>query len=87
MKKGHCSTCGARLSPLDKREGGYRWHPIIEVKDIRSLVDGRAEESPQLLIHLSIYRNGGSEDPVCDECVKAALVLLADHIKGLIDVI
>jgi hypothetical protein len=84
MTKGHCATCGVKLSPFDKREGGYSWHPVINVNEIRPMYDGRAEQAPQLLILLSIYRNGGPEDPVCDGCIKAALTKIQEHMGELL---
>ncbi|HAU74866.1 MAG TPA: hypothetical protein DCW88_04850 [Agrobacterium sp.] len=48
----------------------------IQIGDHRMLQEGRWEVSPQLLVNVSIWRNGGTapgQTHMCDECIVVGL--------------
>jgi hypothetical protein len=51
--------------------------------DHRPLKPGRWEESPQLLVSVSMWRNGGTntQTHMCDDCVLVGL----EHAKQFVD--
>lgn len=72
-----CCTCGeARRptqSPVPSINNGTQ---IVHVADYRSMLPGRWEERPQLLVNVAVWRNGGT-DPgrthICDGCLLVGL--------------
>ena len=79
-----CSTCGKKpgLRPFSD---GYSNHDIfVQVNEFKH-VEGKGESRPQLIGLVQIYRNGGPEDPVCDDCILLGLLNVRDQINISID--
>lgn len=87
----HCCLCGAlrrpTQAPLESFGNGVE---CIVVKDHRPLQPGRWEESPQMLVSVSLWRNGGTargQTHICDDCVivglEAAKRFVDQSIAGL----
>lgn len=70
----YCSCCGA-LRGLSARNQSYSLHDIVQVADHRPIQrgDGRLfEMSPQIIVHVSVYRNGGgaaTDEHICNDCL------------------
>lgn len=77
MNPEHCALCGQRRSPLHVRRGSFGFNDLMRISDVRELLPGRAEASPDAMLHMSISvrRNGGegSDTHICDGCVAAGL--------------
>lgn len=87
----HCCLCGARRRPTQKPVESFgNSVERISVADHRPLQDGRWEVSPQLLVNVSMWRNGGTapgQTHICDECIvvglKAAKRFVDDALTSL----
>ena len=52
--------------------------------DHRPMLDGRWEASPQMIVSVSLYRNGGTapgQTHICDDCILVGL----QHAKAFVD--
>lgn len=81
----HCCCCGEPRKPTQAPVQSFGNNSeIVTVRDFRELKPGRWEDSPQLLVGVSIYRNGGT-DPgrthICDGCIVVGL----RHAKRFVD--
>lgn len=76
-RSAHCCLCGARRRPTQKPVESFGNNvECIQIKDHRPLQDGRWEVSPQLLVSVSMWRNGGTapgQTHMCDECIVVGL--------------
>lgn len=77
-RSAYCSCCGA-LRGLSARKDSYSLHDIVPVVDHRPMQrgDGRLfEQSPQLIVHVGVYRNGGgasTDEYVCNDCLMVGI--------------
>lgn len=71
----HCCLCGATRRPTQKPLASFGTNEIIIMKEHRPLQEGRWEHSPQLLLSIQMWRNGGTnaETHMCDDCVVVGL--------------
>ncbi len=73
----HCCLCGAPRRPTQKPVESFGNNiECISVAAHRPLQEGRWEVSPQLLVSVSMWRNGGTshgETHICDECIVVGL--------------
>lgn len=77
-RSAYCSCCGA-LRGVAPRGQDYSLHDIVRVADHRPMQrgDGRMfEMSPQLIVHVGVYRNGGgaaTDEHVCNDCLMVGI--------------
>lgn len=90
MNIDHCCLCGERRRPTQAPVRSFgNDMPCIVMKEHRELKPGRAEESPQLLVSVSMWRNGGTNEQthMCDGCIvvglKAAKKFVDEALIGL----
>lgn len=73
----HCCLCGALRRPTQKPVESFgNSVECISMKDHRTLQEGRWEVNPQLLVSVSMWRNGGTDQGqthICDECIVVGL--------------
>lgn len=76
-RSAHCCLCGeARRptqAPLESFGNGQN---VLVMKDYRPMQDGRWEVSPQMIVSVSMWRNGGTapgQTHICDGCVLVGL--------------
>lgn len=84
-RSAHCCLCGAPRRPTQKPVESFgNGVPIIQISDHRELREGRWEESPQMLVSVSMWRNGGTSPGrthMCDDCILVGL----RHAKQFVD--
>lgn len=81
----HCCLCGAPRKPTQEPVGafGNEMH-IVEMAKHRPMLPGRWEKSPQLLVYVSMHRNGGvapGNTHMCDDCIVVGLL----HARHFVD--
>ncbi len=73
----HCCLCGERRRPTQTPvESFSNQCRIVAVEGRRPLQEGRWELSPQMIVNVQIYRNGGSapgQTHICDGCIVVGL--------------
>src|SRR3954470_15802518 len=76
-RSAHCCLCGEPRRPTQAPVGSFGNNmPIITIGDHRELKPGRWEESPQLLVSVNMWRNGGTapgQTHMCDGCILVGL--------------
>lgn len=76
-RSAHCCLCGALRRPTQKPVEGFSNNiECIAIEDHRPLQEGRWEVSPQMLVSVSMWRNGGTapgQTHVCDDCIVVGL--------------
>lgn len=84
-RSGHCCLCGEARRPTQKPVGAFgNGVPIIQMDEHRPMRDGRWEHSPQMLVSVNMWRNGGTspgETHICDGCILVGL----QHAKQFVD--
>ena len=77
LRNAHCCLCGAPRRPTQAPvESFANPDPILHMKDHRPLQEGRWEESPQMIVSVLLYRNGGTatgQTHICDDCIVVGL--------------
>lgn len=76
-RSAHCCLCGARRRPTQAPvESFSNSQRLLIMRDHRPLQEGRWEQSPQMIVSVSMWRNGGT-DPgrthICDDCIIVGL--------------
>ena len=72
----HCCLCGEPRRPTQKPVESFGNLECISIKDHRELREGRWENSPQLLVNVIMWRNGGTDrgnTHICDGCIVVGL--------------
>lgn len=73
----HCCLCGQARRPTQKPVESFgNGVEFLSIKDHRPLQDGRWEVSPQLLVSVQMWRNGGTaagQTHICDGCIVVGL--------------
>lgn len=73
----HCCICGERRRPTQKPVPSFGNDiEIVTMKNYREMKPGRWEDSPQLLVSVGLWRNGGTapgETHICDGCIVIGL--------------
>jgi hypothetical protein len=84
-RSAHCCLCGEprrpTQAPLESFGNGVR---IIQMDEHRPMNPGRWEVSPQMLVNVLMWRNGGTspgQTHICDGCVLVGL----QHAKQFVD--
>lgn len=82
----YCATCGQPRGVSPQRRD-FSDLQVIEVGKHHDLRPGRAEESPQLLASLGVWRNGGTSERthLCDRCLQLGLRMLRERIDRLLE--
>lgn len=74
----HCCLCGAPRRPTQQPVEDFgNGTPIINMARHRPMLDGRWEKEPQLLVRVSMWRNGGiakGNTHMCDDCIVVGLL-------------
>lgn len=87
----HCCLCGAPRRPTQKPVESFGNNvECIIIREHRELREDRWEESPQMLVSVSMWRNGGTapgETHICDDCIviglQAAKRWVDDTLRGM----
>lgn len=87
MKSTHCCQCGTPRVPSRARVESHFRHDILSMSDHRQITHPPGvynEQSPQLIAHFSLYRNGGSNEDthICDACIVVGLKHLRQRIEA-----
>lgn len=73
----HCCLCGEPRRPTQKPVEGFGNNvECISMRDHRPLQEGLWESNPQLLVSVSMWRNGGTDrgnTHICDGCIVVGL--------------
>lgn len=73
----HCCLCGELRRPTQKPVDSFGNDvECITIADHRPLQEGRWEVSPQLLVNVGMWRNGGTDrgnTHICDGCIVVGL--------------
>lgn len=73
----NCCLCGEPRRPTQKPVESFGNNiECIIIKDHRELKPGRWEESPQMLVSVGMWRNGGTDTGnthICDGCIVIGL--------------
>lgn len=84
-RSAHCCLCGEKRrttqKPVESFGNGQR---IIQMVDYRPMQEGRWETSPQMIVGVSMWRNGGTASGqmhICDGCILVGL----QHAKQFVD--
>lgn len=75
-RNANCCLCGAPRRPTVAPVGSFGNDVrCIAMKDHRPLQAGRWEDSPQLLVSVNMWRNGGTNEHthMCDDCIIVGL--------------
>ena len=76
-RSAHCCLCGTRRRPTQKPVESFGNNvECLSIADHRPLQEGRWEANPQLLVSVSMWRNGGTavgQTHICDECIVVGL--------------
>lgn len=74
----HCCLCGAPRRPTQQPVESFgNGMVILNMAHHRPMLDGRWEKEPQLLVQVSIFRNGGiakGDTHMCDGCIVVGLL-------------
>lgn len=84
-RSAHCCLCGALRRPTQKpvESFGNEAH-VIQMADHRPMKEGRWEQSPQMIVSVLMWRNGGTSPGlthICDDCILVGL----RHAKQFVD--
>ncbi|WP_225547272.1 hypothetical protein [Chromobacterium violaceum] len=88
-RSSYCSCCGA-LRGLSAQNQSYSLHDIVRVAEHRQIQhgDGRlVEASPQLLVHVGVFRNGGgaaTDEHICNACLLLGIRHALSRLNALI---
>ena len=74
----HCGLCGAPRRPTQKPVGSFgNGTECLRMREHREIPQGpgQIEISPQLLLNVSMWRNGGglAGEHICDDCIVVGL--------------
>lgn len=75
-RSAHCCLCGADRRPTQKPVQSFGNNlECIFIGEHRPLQEGRWEVNPQLLVNVSMWRNGGTDSHthMCDDCIVVGL--------------
>lgn len=85
----HCCLCGAARRPTQKPVDSFgNKVECIAIGEHRPLLEHRWETSPQLLVSVSMWRNGGTspgETHICDDCIVVGLKAAKRFVDGALD--
>lgn len=84
-RNAHCCLCGEtrRLTQAPVESFGND-NRIIQMDQHRPMLEGRWEQSPQMIASVLFYRNGGTapgQTHICDDCIVVGL----HHAKSFVD--
>lgn len=81
----YCCLCGeVRLPHQAPTESLSNQTTMLNMKEYRDLKPGRWETSPQMLVNVCIWRNGGTArgaTHICDEC----LIVGLEEVRGFVE--
>jgi len=84
-RSAHCCLCGTPRRFTQAPVGAFSNDSrIIQMADHRPMLDGRWEISPQMIVSVMMYRNGGTapgQTHMCDGCIIVGL----EHAKQFVD--
>ena len=81
----YCCLCGAKRKPTQKPVDGFSNEcSIVHMNQHRPMLEGRWEHAPQMIVNVSMWRNGGTapgNTHICDDCIVVGL----QHAKKFVD--
>lgn len=84
-RSANCCLCGEPRRPTQKPVEGFGNEiEIVTMKNYREMKPGRWEDSPQLLVSVNMWRNGGTahgETHICDGCIVVGLKRAKEFIE------
>lgn len=84
-RNGHCCLCGEPRRPTQKPVESFgNSGLVVQIAEHRPLHSERWEESPQMIVNVSMWRNGGmasGQTHICDGCIVVGL----EHAKAFVD--
>jgi hypothetical protein len=87
----HCCLCGAPRKPTQRPVDSFGNDiEIVQMSEHRPMLDGRWEHSPQLLVNVCMWRNGGSirgQTHICDDCIVVGLKAAKKFVDASIEVL
>lgn len=72
----HCCLCGEPRRMTQQPVESFGNNEIITIKEHRPLKEGRWEASPQMIVNVGLWRNGGTavgDTHICDACIVVGL--------------
>lgn len=73
----HCCLCGERRRPTHAPVESFgNSSRVLQMADHREMKEGRWETSPQMIVSVQLYRNGGTapgQTHICDGCILVGL--------------
>jgi len=85
MSNDNCCLCGEPRKPTQTPVESFgNSDRIVTIKQHRELQAGRWEQSPQLIVNVSFWRNGGTapgRTHICSGCIIVGL----QHAKKFVD--
>lgn len=82
-----CCLCGSPRRPTQAPLASFgNAERIVAMVDHRPMLEGRWEISPQMIVNVSMYRNGGSnhDTHICDGCILVGLQVAKRFVDGAI---
>lgn len=77
QRNNNCCLCGEPRKPTQKPVESFgNGTEIVVIGDHKELKPGRWEQSPQMLVNVGMWRNGGTaygNTHICDECIVIGL--------------
>lgn len=83
VRHANCCLCGEPRRMTQAPVESFGCSECVPIKDHRPLQEGRWEESPQMLVSLQLYRNGGTsrgQTHICDGCFVAGLKVAREFV-------
>lgn len=85
-RNANCCLCGEPRRPTQKPVESFgNGVECISIGDHRELKEGRWESAPQMLVSVSMWRNGGTapgQTHICDGCVIVGLQAAKIFVDG-----
>lgn len=76
-RSAHCCLCGEVRRPTQAPVASFgNDSRIIQMRYRREMKDGRWDSSPQMIVSVALYRNGGTapgQTHICDGCILVGL--------------
>lgn len=86
-RSAHCCLCGEPRKPTQQPVRSFgNDQRIVQMDQHRLMQEGRWEQSPQLLVSVSMWRNGGTNEHthMCDSCILVGLEEAKRFVDGAI---
>lgn len=85
----NCCLCGEPRKPTQKPVESFdNGTPIVYMHEHREMKPGRWEQQPQMLVHVGMWRNGGTasgQTHMCDGCIAVGLRVAKEWVDQTLD--